>query len=238
MRKIHRMILLLLSLLLAVSLAVPAWAAEGIDMSRLGSITVTLKLPGGLDSYGTLTLYRVADIVYDHVDDPDVRGDERGYQFVPVSALKVSDGFFRNLDKTDLPEETAKQVLRAEKENRMDSYDSVVIKYNPHSKRAEAKFRDLELGLYLAVQKTPADGYYELSPFLISVPYASDGKYVYDVTAAAKSELKKVPEEIPTPPSIPQTGQLNWPVPTLAAAGILLVAIGWVLRNRKQEENA
>lgn len=36
--------------------------------------------------------------------------------------------------------------------------------------------------------------------------------------------------------SLLQTGQLNWPVPVLAVAGVLLFAFGWVM-TRKNEEN-
>ncbi|MCD8017514.1 MAG: hypothetical protein LUE97_06945 [Oscillospiraceae bacterium] len=36
-------------------------------------------------------------------------------------------------------------------------------------------------------------------------------------------------------PDIPQTGQLNWPVPLLAVCGLLLFALGWVLKCGKKE---
>jgi len=36
----------------------------------------------------------------------------------------------------------------------------------------------------------------------------------------------------PTPPSLPQTGQLWWPVPVLAAAGLFCLVLG-LLRRRE-----
>lgn len=42
-----------------------------------------------------------------------------------------------------------------------------------------------------------------------------------------------VPE--PTGPKLIQTGQVNWPIPMLAVAGMLLFIFGWV-QNRKSEE--
>ena len=33
--------------------------------------------------------------------------------------------------------------------------------------------------------------------------------------------------------SLPQTGQLNWPIPFMACSGVLLFAVGWVL-DRKE----
>ena len=35
---------------------------------------------------------------------------------------------------------------------------------------------------------------------------------------------------------LPQTGQLNWPVPVLAGGGIALVAVGlWLSRKRRHD---
>ena len=34
-------------------------------------------------------------------------------------------------------------------------------------------------------------------------------------------------------PTLPQTGQLNWPIPFMACSGVLLFAVGWVL-DRKE----
>jgi len=44
------------------------------------------------------------------------------------------------------------------------------------------------------------------------------------------------PPPPPPPPDIPQTGQLWWPVPVLAAAGLMLFAAGFVRSRRKYEE--
>lgn len=32
--------------------------------------------------------------------------------------------------------------------------------------------------------------------------------------------------------SLPQTGQLNWPVPVLAVSGVVLFAFGWALDRK------
>lgn len=39
-------------------------------------------------------------------------------------------------------------------------------------------------------------------------------------------------------PTLPQTGQLNWPVPVLAAAGLSLCAAGWLIQRRKGNRRA
>ena len=67
-----------------------------------------------------------------------------------------------------------------------------------------------------------------------------DGQYRYDVTAAIKSELEREPETTvppstqPEDPKLPQTGQLNWPVPVLAAAGLGLFTLGLILRKKEE----
>lgn len=106
---------------------------------------------------------------------------------------------------------------------------------------------DLELGLYLVVQTQAAEGYEPVDPFLISLPMQEEGVYVYEVNATPKmSELVEAAEETAeettaqtaqTPTSgatLPQTGQLNWPIPVLVALGLGLFSLGWVLRYGKK----
>ena len=41
----------------------------------------------------------------------------------------------------------------------------------------------------------------------------------------------------PDTPVLPQTGQLNWPIPVLACSGVLLFATGWCLNKKGKKEN-
>ena len=41
-----------------------------------------------------------------------------------------------------------------------------------------------------------------------------------------------------TPGTLSQTGQLNWPIAVLAAAGGVLIALGWVILRKKRHGNA
>jgi LPXTG-motif cell wall-anchored protein len=106
-------------------------------------------------------------------------------------------------------------------------------------KNGKATFSGLSTGLYLIVQNKAASGYSKMKPFLVSVPYMEDGVYQYHVTATVKSELEREPEKAkpskPADPSLPQTGQTNWPVPLMAATGLILFVIGWLLCFRKKE---
>lgn len=100
-----------------------------------------------------------------------------------------------------------------------------------------AVFGDLKAGLYLIVQKQAAEGYDAIQPFLVTVPIMENGQYVYDVDAHPKvgTASRKTTQTPPTQEvlsALPQTGQLNWPVPVLAVTGAVLVAAGVVLKKR------
>lgn len=58
-------------------------------------------------------------------------------------------------------------------------------------------------------------------------------------------DWKFIAEEYPpggnptvTPGTLIQTGQLNWPIAVLAAAGAVLIALGWVILRKKRHGNA
>ncbi|MCD8007709.1 MAG: peptidase, partial [Clostridiales bacterium] len=114
-------------------------------------------------------------------------------------------------------------------------------------------FGGLELGLYLVVQTTESDNYETISPFVVTVPLEEDGVWVYDVDASPKvgavtpvEPEEDEPDESTTTTTttvtktLPQTGQLNWPIPVLAISGAVLFALGWCLTrsDRKRTEYA
>lgn len=109
-------------------------------------------------------------------------------------------------------------------------------------KDGKATFTGLTTGLYLVIQNKAATGYSKMDPFLVTVPYLEDGKYQYDVTVQSKLALEREPEPTKAPPSsssgskLPQTGQLNWPVPFMAVAGLTVFAVGWVLYFGKKRD--
>ena len=76
----------------------------------------------------------------------------------------------------------------------------------------------------------------------MSVPYLYADEYQYHVTSQPKTDLER--EVKPTsPPSsgggggkLPQTGQLWWPVPVLACAGLGCIAVGLLRRREDRDE--
>ncbi|MBQ9720353.1 MAG: hypothetical protein IJV64_06615, partial [Oscillospiraceae bacterium] len=59
-----------------------------------------------------------------------------------------------------------------------------------------------------------------------------DGVYTVDATPKMTlAPASPTPTPTPTGPTLPQTGQLWWPVPVLAVLGLFCVAIGWRRRT-------
>ena len=99
---------------------------------------------------------------------------------------------------------------------------------------------NLALGVYLVSQKQAFDSCEPLLPALISVPLEINEEWVFDVEAAPKL-APLVPETTapstePTPPDLPPTGQINWPIPLLIVGGIFLILLGLCLRKGRRHE--
>lgn len=217
-----RILSLLLAVLLLCLLTVVALAHEVPDLERAGSISLTMTYQGKAVPGGSLTLYRVG-----FVDSSN--GD---YYFTFTKDFEGCSTPITELSSPKLSEELTQIVkqkkLKGVAEQTMDKNGQVV-------------FDDLELGLYLLIQKKAAPGYAAIAPFLVSVPARQEGSYLYDVNASPKVSLEPKPTEPPTTqPNLPQTGQTNWPVPVLAAAGLLLITGGVLLctsGKKKSHEN-
>ena len=109
-------------------------------------------------------------------------------------------------------------------------------------RNGKVSFTGLETGLYLIIQEEAAPGFNKLGAFLVSVPYMENDVYQYHVKATVKSELERSPTPSPPPPPsppphLPQTGQLNWPIPLMAIAGLTFFVAGWLLCFGKKRED-
>ena len=211
-----RICLLLVALAVTFGFCATALASQTPDLEKPGSITFRLEWEGEALNGGSLTVYRVG--AFEKV------GSDYRYALIP----ELADSGI-SLENVASPE-TAR--LLAEKVEEM----SLVGITAPISEGAAA-FENLIPGLFLVVQQEAAPGFAPMAPFLISLPVPQGDGYVYDLVAAPKVALEPEATEPPpptepppdNPPEIPQTGQLNWPVPVLAIWGALTVAFGLVL---------
>ena len=215
-----RLLTLLCVIVLLSALAVPAAAAEPVDMNQKGSLSLTMTYRGKAVAGGKLTIYRVAEVVCD---------EHGNYSFRYLPAYQDCEISLENLNNSRLADALADIVKKDKLTGTKKTIDN----------KGKVTFTNLELGLYLVVQTTAAPGYTKIDPFVVSVPGQADGRYVYDVDATPKMDLEPEPTDPPpTKPSgkLPQTGQMNWPVPVLLSVGLLCFLGGWCLRRGKKNE--
>lgn len=220
-----RILAILTAVILVSCLAVNAFAdaeAEGDfpDLTQKGSLTLIMTVDGEPLDSGSLSIYYVANIV---------KVSENKYDFQLLDELKSAGAA---LDTELLFEAFQADILLDFAKEALNEYASAPIE------DGKASFTDLETGLYLVWQspENAAEGYDAINPFLISIPKWQGGEYALDVEATPKvslegdsSEPPPPPLPPPPPPDIPQTGQLNWPVPVMAFSGAVLLVVGIIL---------
>ena len=240
MKKLQKIIPFLLTVCLLCSMSVTALAAGELpDLTKKGSITVTVRDTENQNpvSGGSLTIYQVAS----------VQVDDWNFSFAYTDAFSDCGLALDDIQSEELAAELAEYAADQSLSGTNVSVDS----------NGKASISNLKLGLYLVTQDSPAKGYASLNPFLVSIPLQDGDSLVYNVDASPKAgTVVTVDEPDPTSPgdtsapasntsaaspsklaarTLPQTGQLWWPVPFLAIAGMLFVALGWL--RRKHAEN-
>jgi len=216
-----KMITVLLALSVLLSFPLTAYAHDMPQERDDCSIEVIVRYDGENVDGGTLTAIRVG-----YVDEED------GNYFFSQE--------FTNIKIEDIASSNAPKTQQEFYNNNKSNYDFYTQTQTVEN--GKATFSGLSTGLYLIVQNRAADGFSKLGAFLVSVPYMEDGEYQYHVTAAIKSELEREPEPTEPPPTepddpkLPQTGQLNWPIPLMVVAGLGLFAAGWVLCFGKKRD--
>ena len=222
----------MLTFVLFVSMTVTADASEIPNVNRNGSITFLLDYNENPLTDGSLTLYKVGEIVK----------NEGVYKFALISELQGSSISMEDLSDAEIAEKIARLVGQK-------SLPGITAPIE----QGKTVFDNVTPGLYVVTQSETeaANGFAPIHPFLSSLPRWENESYVYDLIAEpkvsleVKTELPKEstePEETPEPdkpgePILPQTGQLHWPVPILAISGVMLFAIGWHLRFGKRDSH-
>ena len=202
---------LLLTLLLISALTVTALAHPVPDLTTNGSITFLMDYSDQPLKNGKLNLFKVGEIVEDNGD----------YSFGPVAAFADQELDYTNI--TDLV--FAQELLTLAKETELEKITAPI-------EEGEVVFADLVPGLYVVWQdkEDATEGFEPIAPFLISCPRFQNNEYISDVVAEPKVGFETVPPTTAPPPGkLPQTGQLNWPVPVLAISGAVLFILGFVM---------
>ena len=212
-------ILVVLSILLMSVLTVPAAEESGsLTLRCVFSVEGGERVLAG-DEY---SLVKIADA---NISESSVR-------YVTLSPFKSYDCDWAR-QSSSVMNDKAKALARHCEQN--DCYtDSAATDRN-----GELKFDDLETGLYLVARTKTADANRDFvtDPLLFFIPQDMNGEPEYDISATPKfSYISPYGNDEPHTPSdgtLPQTGQLLWPVTLLAVLGCFLIIGGSALMSRE-----
>lgn len=213
----RRVLILILLIIISISYSKIQVCAESsvLDMNKKGSITILLKDKDKILTEGEFTLYQIAEIVE----------NDGNLKFQYTNGFENCGISLENLDESKLAEEFEKKISKY-------SYKTV----QNVNEKGKIEFADLQMGLYLLVQTKEISGYQKVNSFLVSVPMKEENEWNYNINAMPKmgtvtpSDTEppaKPPNSIPS--ILPQTGQLEWPIPILSIVGAVLFMTGWYL---------
>ncbi len=230
------------SVLFGSQTAVTALAADtgSLDLGHEGSITVNLSSDDGetVVSDGILSIYKAADL---NLTDWDM-------SYVYTDDFSELGEVPEDLENSEYARVLAQCVL----DNSLAGTEAEV------DAEGIVTFDGLTAGLYLIIQTEASEGYYSIDPFVVTLPMDVNGTWEYDVDASPKTQIypeesgssqnleenpdEIIPDEVIVPDeqtditeasTLPQTGQLYWPIPVLAVCGAALVGAGLLLRRKK-----
>ncbi len=146
--------------------------AKQPDYTKKGSVTVDIREADGKTvAGGSLTVIPVADAAYDGGNNLFVYREEFAECGLDLQRIDAEENGAPGLAEELAAWVGEKGLTGTERE--IDKDGKVV-------------FEELPLGLYLFIQKTPAEGYESVHPFLVTLPLWDGEKLVYDVEAGPK----------------------------------------------------
>ena len=232
----RRLIIIIAMVIVSIlHLSVSAAAVGMPDLTRQCSLTIDMKYGAVSIAGAPVTIYHVADMVLNSADlELAYTGDFAGCGG-DLTAIDTTEGN-KALAATLLAYVQANAIVPAEGHSKVTDADG------------HATFTQLKAGLYMVVTG-PIEGYEDMAPYVLLIPILADGEtWTYDILAEPKTEIVPTPTPTSTPtptatptptpkptytptpttPPLPQTGVLMWPIPVLAAGGVLLIVIGWI----------
>lgn len=250
MRIQKRLSALLAAMFLCCAMAMSVCAHEIPDMSRYGSVTAAMKYNGEAVGGGTLTLYRVGD----------VSENDGNYSFTLTDSFAGSDLSLDNISDAALAADLAKYasannlagttadigqdgavtisglnlgLYLVVQQKASDGYEAIApflvsVPMNENGTYLYDVNVEPKMGV---LTKTPAAATEEPST---SVP-GKESKASESTETTSSTPAKGSSGSSSTSKStLPQTGQLNWPVPVLAVLGMGLILMGRTLRSGGQ----
>jgi len=145
--------------------------ANTIDLSKKGSITVTLK------EKSENVLIDGAEITIYHIGDASIKDNNLVFNKREELTCDVS---LDNFKDTKLVSDISKCI------------NDNIIKYVGTTDNGKVTFNNLNQGLYLVTQTKSTEGYSDIDSFLVAIPKVEDNKWVYDAKAKPKTDIYQV----------------------------------------------
>lgn len=250
-----RMLGLFVSIVVLCAMSMTALAHDVPDTSKKGSVHITMRLGENAVPGGSITLYRVGAVAEDDgnysfvltgefadcgisLDDiqsarlaKDLAAHAKGHALVGATQKIDGNGSvsFRDLEpglylfvQSKAPEGYHKADPFLVSVPMMEDGSYVYDVDASPKVELEKKSDEPE------IPETPVNPETPTTPTTPKTP----------VTGAVLpgGPEPSVSQPIPTVPVLPQTGQLNWPIPVLVVLGLCLFSIGWVLRTGKKKD--
>lgn len=197
-------------------------AAETVDPAAEVSLILTFRSGKTPIPCAEFSLYRVADA-----------------ELVPCGEFSGYEGKLGGFDEAEQWDDAAAQLQQFAK----DAQAKPLATGKTDSKGELSFSEGMTAGVYLLVSgQTEYNGEtYTAKPALLCLPQYEDDAWNYDVRLNVKAGSPATPPgpNPPTPPTdprLPKTGLLWWPVPALAAMGLLFLVIGVVRRRSYRDE--
>lgn len=234
------MLSLLLALVMALSLSVSAFAADPtVDIVYKGenALVITPKTPNftTTDLFGGFKDVMPGAKLEETITFKNESTSRNSYVKLYIKAISHDDA--------NQPEDTA--IADVEKMNEFlsqltmrvtNAVDGKVIFDGSPDKKGDLANSVLLGTFYRGAEKT-------ILKVELSVPQEMDNTYAnmhgeVDWQFLAEEYTSGGGKPTVTPGTLIQTGQLNWPIAVLAAAGGVLIALGWVILRKKRHGNA
>ena len=145
--------------------------ANTIDLSKKGSISVTLK------EKSENVLIDGAEITIYHIGDASIKDNNLVFNKREELTCDVS---LDNLKDTKLVSDIAKCI------------NDNIIKYVGTTDNGKVTYNNLNQGLYLVTQTKSTEGYSDIDSFLVAIPKVEDNKWIYNINALPKVDIYKV----------------------------------------------
>ncbi|MBP3708452.1 MAG: hypothetical protein J6J36_07680 [Clostridia bacterium] len=172
----RKIILLVLFIFLILPSFITKTCANTIDLSEKGSITITLKEKKEIEN-AEITIYKIANAKIENNNLTYVYSDEFTDYDVEVNKLD-------NI-------EAVKNLIQYISKNNVKG---TIASTNNNG---EVNFKDLSTGLYLVVETKGVTGYYNINPFIISIPDEENGEWIYNISSTPKVKAMANPQGKP-----------------------------------------